>query len=41
MIRFEKVTKTFETSAGEIHALSEIDLNIDKGCIFGIIGSYF
>ena len=39
MIRFEKVTKTFETSAGEIHALSEIDLNIDKGCIFGVIGS--
>ena len=39
MIRFEKVTKTFETSAGEIQALSEIDLNIEKGCIFGIIGS--
>lgn len=39
MIRFEKVTKTFETSAGEIHALSEIDLNIEKGCIFGVIGS--
>ncbi|MGN1155413.1 MAG: methionine ABC transporter ATP-binding protein [Agathobacter sp.] len=39
MIRFEKVTKTFETGAGEIQALSEIDLNIEKGCIFGIIGS--
>lgn len=39
MIRFEKVTKTFETSAGEICALSEIDLNIEKGCIFGVIGS--
>ena len=39
MIRFEKVTKIFETTAGEIHALSEIDLNIEKGCIFGVIGS--
>lgn len=39
MIRFEKVTKTFETTAGEIRALSEVDLNIEKGCIFGVIGS--
>ena len=39
MIRFEKVTKTFWTAAGEICALSEIDLNIEKGCIFGVIGS--
>ena len=39
MIRFEKVSKTFVTTAGEVHALSEIDLNIDKGCIFGVIGS--
>ena len=39
MIRLEKITKTFETAEGEIHALSEIDLNIEKGCIFGVIGS--
>ena len=39
MIRFEKVSKTFETTAGEIQALSEIDLHIEKGCIFGVIGS--
>ena len=39
MIRFEKVTKNFKTTAGEICALSEIDLDIEKGCIFGIIGS--
>ena len=39
MIRFEKVSKVFSTTAGEIHALSEIDLDIEKGCIFGIIGS--
>ena len=39
MIRFEKVSKTFVTTAGEVQALSEIDLNIEKGCIFGVIGS--
>lgn len=39
MIRFEKVTKTFETSAGQVQALAEIDLHIEKGSIFGIIGS--
>lgn len=39
MIQFEKVSKTFVTAEGEIHALSEIDLNIEKGCIFGVIGS--
>ncbi len=39
MIRFEKLTKTYETTAGKIHALSEIDLHIEKGCIFGVIGS--
>ena len=39
MIRFEKVSKTFQSAAGEICALSEIDLNIEKGCIFGVIGS--
>lgn len=39
MIRFEKVSKTFLTSAGSVHALSEIDLEIEKGCIFGVIGS--
>ena len=39
MIRFEKVSKTFETTAGDVHALSEIDLDIEKGCIFGVIGS--
>ncbi len=39
MIRFEKVSKIFETATGEIHALSDIDLDIEQGCIFGIIGS--
>ena len=39
MIRFKKVSKTFETTAGEVHALCDIDLDIEKGCIFGVIGS--
>lgn len=39
MIRFEGVSKKFETAAGEIRALSDINLNIEKGCIFGVIGS--
>ena len=39
MIRLEKVTKIFETAEGQIQALAEIDLNIEKGCIFGVIGA--
>ena len=39
MIRFENVGKTFTTSAGEIHALKDVNLNIEDGCIFGVIGS--
>ena len=39
MIRFEKVSKEFKTTAGWVHALSEVDLHIEKGCIFGVIGS--
>ncbi len=39
MIRLENVSRTFETAEGMIHALSEIDLHIEKGCIFGVIGS--
>ncbi len=39
MIRFENVTKQFQTAAGEIVALSEIDLHIEQGSIFGVIGS--
>ena len=39
MIRFENVGKTFTTSAGEIHALKDVNLYIEDGCIFGVIGS--
>lgn len=38
MIRFENVTKTFESGGQEIHAVEKVDLNIKKGEIFGIIG---
>lgn len=39
MIRFENVGKTFTTTAGEIHALHDVNLEIEDGCIFGVIGS--
>ena len=38
MIRFEHVSKTFQTSAGEVKALSDVNLTIEDGCIFGVIG---
>ena len=39
MICFENVGKIFKTSTGEIHALRNVNLSIEKGCIFGVIGS--
>ena len=39
MIRFENVSKIFQTTAGEIHALENVNLEIEGGCIFGVIGS--
>lgn len=38
MIRIENVSKVFRTTSGEIKAVSEINLNIEDGSIFGIIG---
>lgn len=38
MIRVEGVSKTFQVKKREIHALQEINLEIQKGEIFGIIG---
>jgi D-methionine transport system ATP-binding protein len=38
MIQLEKVSKTFQLGAEEIHAVKEVSLNIDAGEIFGIIG---
>jgi len=38
IIEFENVTKTFSTPAGPVAAIDGIDLSIEKGEIFGIIG---
>ncbi len=38
MIKLEKVSKTFRTESGEVHAVREVSLNIEQGEIFGIIG---
>lgn len=38
MIRFEHVSKVFETKSGSVEALTDINLEIPDGCIFGIIG---
>lgn len=38
MIKFEKVSKVFEHNNTKTFALNNIDLNIEKGDIFGVIG---
>lgn len=38
MIRLEDICKTFETKGGKVEALKNINLEIPKGSIFGIIG---
>lgn len=38
MIEIKNVSKTFKTKSGEIHALKDINLTIDKGDLYGIIG---
>lgn len=38
MIKLEGVEKTYDTGEVKVHALKGIDLNINKGEIFGIIG---
>jgi len=38
MIKLINITKTYSSKAGDIHAVKGIDLSIDKGQIFGIIG---
>ncbi len=37
-VRFEKIGKTYRAAAGEVTALSGIDVDIPEGSIFGIIG---
>ena len=38
MIRFENISKTFESKTGIVHAVKEVNFSIDKGDIFGVIG---
>lgn len=38
MIKFEGVTKTYQSGKQEIHALNGIDLTVETGEIFGVIG---
>lgn len=38
MIRLERVSKVFDTVAGNVHAVNEVNLTIQDGEIFGIIG---
>ena len=38
MIKLENVSKTFTSGSGEVEAVRNIDLEIEKGDIFGIIG---
>lgn len=38
MIQLQNVSKTFQTKAGIVHAVKNVNLAIEKGEIFGIIG---
>lgn len=38
MIQIQNVSKTFESKSGNIHALRDVSLQIDKGDLYGIIG---
>ena len=38
MIRLSNIEKIYKSSSGDVHALKGIDLNIEKGEIYGIIG---
>ncbi len=38
MIKIENLTKTFNTSGGDVNALNDINLTINDGDIYGIIG---
>lgn len=38
MIRFEHLSKTFETTGGTVAALQDISFTIEKGDIYGVIG---
>ena len=38
MIKLKQVSKTFDTKSGNLHAVKDVNLEIQDGEIFGIIG---
>ena len=38
MIQLQNITKKYKTANGELTAVKDVNLSIDKGEIFGIIG---
>ncbi|MEG2733502.1 MAG: ATP-binding cassette domain-containing protein, partial [Clostridium sp.] len=38
MIKLEHVSKTFDTGSGNVDAVKDVNLEIEDGKIFGIIG---
>ncbi len=38
LIQLDHITKTFDTGADKVHAVSDVTLHIKSGEIFGIIG---
>ena len=38
MIELKNLTKSFTIDGGEVHALQDINLTIEDGAIYGIIG---
>jgi D-methionine transport system ATP-binding protein len=39
MIRFENVSVSFPQKNGQLHAVNNVSLNIEKGQIYGLVGS--
>lgn len=38
MIEFKNISKTFNTADGQVHAVKDVNLTINKGEVFGIVG---
>ena len=38
MIKVEHTNKTFSGKYGEVHALQDVSIHVEKGDIYGIIG---
>lgn len=38
MIEIQNVSKRFDSASGEVHALRQVSLTVDKGDIFGVVG---